>query len=136
MNNSSGILVDLKRCTGCDACTLACQQEHFLSPGDSFIRVQTVGGPGVDEPSGKFPDLHLYWRPLIQKGCNLCQERTRSGFETACVENCYTDALTYGNLSDPQSVISLKIAELTNAGRVIHQAEPFLATRENVYYAY
>jgi Fe-S-cluster-containing dehydrogenase component len=136
MNNSNGILVDLKRCTGCDACTLACQQEHALAPGNSFVHVETIGGPGSDEPLGKFPDLHLYWRPLIQKGCNLCQERTKADFETACVENCYTKALTYGDLADPQSVISHKINELTRAGRVIHQAEPFLATRENIFNAY
>ena len=136
MNDGNGILVDLVRCTGCDACTLACQQEHALKPGSSYIRVETIGGPGVDEPLGKFPDLHLSWRPLFLKGCNLCSGRVSAGANPACMENCYTNALTYGDLSDPQSAVSLKIEELTQAGRVIHEAEPFLGTRENILYAY
>ena len=135
MNSSNGILVDLKRCTGCDACTLACQQEHGLPPGSSFVRVQTMGRPGVDEPLGKFPDLLMGWRPLFMKGCNLCAERTGAGFSPACVANCYTDALTYGDPSDPQSAVAHKIAELTGAGRALRQAEPFLGTRDGILYA-
>lgn len=35
-------VVDLRRCDGCEKCTAACQQEHYLSKDQTWIKVYTM----------------------------------------------------------------------------------------------
>lgn len=70
------IITDLDRCTGCQACTVACAQENHLKPEVLWTRVQQIG------PSGKFPELHMYFLPLACQHCG----------DPACVRACPTGA--------------------------------------------
>lgn len=38
-------VVDLRRCDGCEMCTRACQQAHYLAKDQSWIKVYTVVSP-------------------------------------------------------------------------------------------
>lgn len=69
------MVIDLKRCNGCNACVLACKQEHFLPPHIFRCRVLT-------EESGTFPNVK---KALIPIQCNQCRE-------PVCVEACPTKA--------------------------------------------
>jgi DMSO reductase iron-sulfur subunit len=70
------ILTDLDRCTGCQACSIACKQENNVSLGAFWTRVYEVG------PTGKFPELEMYFLPLT---CQHCED-------PACVRVCPTGA--------------------------------------------
>lgn len=50
-----GMVIDLERCIGCHACTVACNAEHDLPAGAEWNRVETEGGDGMDEPAGTYP---------------------------------------------------------------------------------
>lgn len=65
-----GLVIDLERCTGCNACTVACKVEHGIEFG-SGIRVDTVGGPHRDSPAGIYPNLSMYFLPVP---CMQCEE--------------------------------------------------------------
>lgn len=40
------MLIDLKRCDGCRACTAACGKEHHVPPGQEWIKVYRMQGEG------------------------------------------------------------------------------------------
>ena len=72
-----GMVIDLKKCIGCWACTMTCKEEHFLPPGVFWNRV-LIG------ETGKFPAVVKQMYPVL---CNHCKE-------AACVEVCPTGATT------------------------------------------
>lgn len=71
------MVVDLQRCVGCDACTVACKQEHDLPIGLTWNPVLTVG------PVGSFPELSACYFP---KQCMHCDN-------APCIEACPTGAM-------------------------------------------
>ena len=48
-----GILVDVDYCTGCEACVLACQQEHGYSEKEFGIKITKLGPLHIDEASSR-----------------------------------------------------------------------------------
>lgn len=70
-----GLVIDLKRCVGCNACTLACKQEHGTPAGVHFARV-------VTREVGSYPTTRRTFLPVL---CNHCQD-------APCAEVCPTGA--------------------------------------------
>ena len=69
------MVIDLNRCIGCDACTIACRQIHGTSKGILYARI-------VKYEIGKYPEAKLAFLPLL---CMHCAE-------PPCVEVCPTEA--------------------------------------------
>ncbi|RMG54916.1 MAG: 4Fe-4S dicluster domain-containing protein [Acidobacteria bacterium] len=59
-----GMVIDLKRCVGCNACTIACKQEHGTPPDIHFARV-------VTREVGTYPHAKRTFLPLL---CNHCED--------------------------------------------------------------
>ena len=73
-----GMVIDLKRCMGCQTCAVACKLENDEPPGIWWNRVLTVGGPDIDTPSGTTPNLEMSFLPLA---CQHCRD-------PPCVDVC------------------------------------------------
>ena len=56
------LVIDLKRCNGCQACVVACKAENLTGPG---IRWDWV----MDEERGTYPDTTRYFIPMICMHC-------------------------------------------------------------------
>ncbi|MFN3534008.1 MAG: oxidoreductase [Desulfatiglandales bacterium] len=87
-----GLLIDYEYCTGCQACNVACAQEHNWPPGVSGMKVFEH----VQEVPGKEP--YLMYMPYPTELCILCRPRTKKGLEPACVKHCMANVLTWGTL--------------------------------------
>ena len=130
------ILINLKRCTGCWTCSLACKVGNKLAEDEWWQHVRTLGsGTGIDEPAGTWPDVHMSWMPMHTTDCTLCGERTESGQEPYCTYNCPTRAMTFGDMEDSQSPISVRMQELREKGYSIYQLPAWERTRPEIYYA-
>jgi Fe-S-cluster-containing dehydrogenase component/Ni/Fe-hydrogenase subunit HybB-like protein len=71
-----GFAIDLRKCIGCHACTIACKAEHEIPVGVNRCWVKTV-------EKGSFPDTRRFFFPVL---CNQCAE-------APCVRICPTSAL-------------------------------------------
>lgn len=70
-----GMVIDLKRCIGCNACTIACKAENATPPGVFWSRV-------LEREVGKFPSAKRIFLPIL---CNHCKS-------PPCKEVCPTGA--------------------------------------------
>jgi len=61
-----GMLIDLRKCVGCYACTVGCISENKLPPG-------VVYRPVLSEETGKFPNTRLKFTP---RPCMQCERPT------------------------------------------------------------
>lgn len=66
-NGTAAMYVDLKRCIGCDACSLACKQEFNLPIGEQWTRV--YGGERGDYPSVNVQVLPMRCQQCAQAPC-------------------------------------------------------------------
>jgi Fe-S-cluster-containing dehydrogenase component/formate-dependent nitrite reductase membrane component NrfD len=71
-----GFVIDLRKCIGCHACTIACKSEHDIPVGANRCWVKTV-------EKGTFPDTQRLFFPVL---CNQCEE-------APCLNICPTGAL-------------------------------------------
>ncbi len=70
-----GMLIDLKKCIGCHACSVACKEAHGTRPGVRRSRV-------TRELEGVYPDVRMTSYPML---CMHCEN-------APCVEICPTGA--------------------------------------------
>lgn len=71
-----GFAIDLRKCIGCHACTIACKAEHQIPVGVNRCWVKTV-------EKGSFPDTRRFFFPVL---CNQCTD-------APCARICPTSAL-------------------------------------------
>ena len=71
-----GFAIDLRKCIGCHACTIACKAEHDIPIGVNRCWVKTV-------EHGTFPDTRRLFFPVL---CNQCDD-------APCMTICPTNAL-------------------------------------------
>lgn len=86
-----GMVIDTKRCVGCNACTTACKIANNVPEGIFWTRALTDGGDAPDTPKGTFPNVQMRY---ITVGCQHCEN-------PACVKACPVGA-TY---KDPETGI-------------------------------
>jgi Fe-S-cluster-containing dehydrogenase component len=81
------IVLDLDKCIGCHACTIACKTQNNTDMETDWAWVQPAGDPkareGQDIPAGVYPNLSLFWVPVLCMHCG----------NPPCVAQCPTGSL-------------------------------------------
>lgn len=95
------VIYEEKKCDGCQACVNACPYNVIL---------------------------YIQEKNIIEK-CNLCVHRIDKGLEPFCVICCEGQAIFFGDLNDPNSLVSQKIGS-----REVFQLKPEVGTSPSVYY--
>ncbi len=72
-----GMIIDLARCVGCDACTIACKTENATPPGIYYA-------PVFRKEVGKFPQAKVLFLPTL---CMHCAD-------APCMKACPTGAIS------------------------------------------
>lgn len=103
------VAIDNDRCIGCRYCIVACPYgARSFDFGESYEQ-EMVGYNDVSSPEygtergerkkGKTP------MGTVRK-CSFCYHRLQRGEEPACVETCIGDARYFGDINNPNSVVS------------------------------
>lgn len=170
------MVIDLNRCTGCHACTVACKAENQLPDGITRSRVveREVGiYPAVRRIFRKQACMHCQKAPCIEvcptgasrhtgygtveietklcigcgycvqacpygarvlnrqtgypEKCTFCLHRIEEGLKPACETTCIGRAIVSGDLNDPHSEVSRRVAEAQS----LH---PEYGTKPSIYY--
>ena len=89
------MVIDLQRCVGCSACSIACRNENNVPDGIYWSNK-------ITETSGTFPNVRYHYIPTL---CNHCEN-------APCVRGCPTGAmhkLDNGiTMHDPKKCIGCK----------------------------
>jgi menaquinone reductase, iron-sulfur cluster-binding subunit len=136
--NPDGITAQIwERCIGCRHCMVACP----------YARRYFNWGPPTwpSDGSSLNPDVATRPQDVVEK-CTLCHHRIRAAFERAavdeepladealrrlpaCAQSCPSQAITFGDLADPESELS-RLAKGPRAFRLLPEA----GTRPKVIY--
>jgi len=84
--------VDLRRCIGCHACSVACKTAHDVPLGVFPVRVRWL-----PRPEG---DGHAFVPVFSESECKDDPASTEAGLAPACVRACPTDAIRFGEYGD------------------------------------
>lgn len=126
------VVIDHDRCIGCRYCVTACPYgarsfDFGESYSDEMQCADDVLVPEWGVPSSKRAALKI---PIgTVRKCTFCVHRTARGEEPACCETCIGDARYFGDLDDPESLVSM-LASSTRAFRLRED----MGTEPRVYY--
>lgn len=110
-----GMVIDTKRCVGCNACTTACKIANNVPEGIFWTRALTYGGDAPDTPKGTFPNVQMHY---ITVGCQHCEN-------PACTKVCPVGA-TY---KDPETGIVRQDYDKCIGCRMCIAACPYTSVR-------
>lgn len=112
------VMMDYERCIGCRYCQMACPY------GSRSFNWQTFSGENTAVPAYGTPEIERRPRGVVEK-CSFCYQRIDRGLELgltpgvdreatpACVNACPAGARFFGDLNDPESTVSQKLAAHT-----------------------
>lgn len=92
--SKNGLLIHYDYCTGCQSCSVACQQEHGFPAGKSGVKVTEYVYEAVKKP------VAVDFLPFITELCDLCSKRCNEGELPACVKHCQAACMNFGPISE------------------------------------
>ncbi len=113
-----GMVIDLRKCVGCNACTIACGQENATPPGVFWSKVLIY-------ETGDYPKARLHFLPML---CMHCEA-------APCLEACPTGATYRGEGGTILVDDSLCIACRYCIMACPYEARSYNSTRPREYYS-
>jgi len=97
------VLIDQEKCQGHGECVKACPYGVIdVNPEQDYFSGQNPPFEGIAE-------AHRMHPPGKASTCTLCVHRIEQGREPACVEECPSKVMVFGDLDDPKSPIREKL---------------------------
>ena len=103
-----GLLIDYEYCTGCQACEVACKEEHDLPVGKWGIRVDNDGPWQKDDSNDAGNCFNWNIIPVPTDLCDGCAARVARGRKPTCVHHCEADVMRFGPIDELAAELARK----------------------------
>lgn len=97
------VIVDYETCIACGACITACPYNARTFNHE--------GGIYFDAAEQAPYEAYGIQRSHVVEKCIFCHDRVEQGLPTACTVNCPAKARYFGDLEDPESDVSVRLAQ-------------------------
>ncbi len=122
-----------RMCNHCDnpPCVPVCPVKAIYKRGDGVVLIDSSKCIGCGYCVQACPYGAIYKNPDrgTSDKCTLCEHRLAQGLLPACATNCFGKAIYFGDLADPNSVVSKLIRE-----NKVHVLKPEMGTDPMVFY--
>lgn len=112
-----GLVIDKKKCIGCDACTIACKHNNGTPPGTFWCSVD-------HQEMGAYPNAYMDYTPIL---CMHCAN-------APCVSNCPTGA----SIKNANGIVTVDTDKCIGCRQCIvvcpYSARSYHATAAESYY--
>jgi dimethyl sulfoxide reductase iron-sulfur subunit len=115
--------VNYERCIGCRYCMVACPYDNRVFNWRKPEQVPPPSVTVVGETPARF-------KGVVEK-CTFCVQRVTDGLLPRCIIACPTGARTFGDLDDPDSVVSVQLRD-----RPSYVVFPERGTEPSLHYLY
>jgi Fe-S-cluster-containing dehydrogenase component len=107
-------------CQHCEnaPCEAAAKDGAVYRRADGIVMLDPDKAVGQQQLVNACPYRVIFWNEELQlpQKCNMCAHRLDEGEKVPrCVESCPTGAMVFGDLDDPQSEVSQRLAEVSAA---------------------
>jgi len=120
-------------CFHCDnaPCIAAATNNAIYRRADGIILIDPVKAVGQQGVVSSCPYGRIYWNASanIPQKCTFCAHLVDQGKNPRCVDACPESVITFGDLDDPTSKVSMMLAS-----NVTYVMSPALGTEPNVHY--
>ena len=90
-----GLIIQYEFCTGCHSCEVACKKELDLPKGQFGIKLLEYGPVKKEDGCWDY-----FFIPAPTDLCDLCSERIEAGKIPACVHNCQSKVMEFGDVEE------------------------------------
>ena len=108
MAKQYGLLIDYQFCTGCQACEVACKEEHDFPVGKWGIRVYNDGPWQKDDSKDSGNCFNWNIIPVPTDLCDGCADRVARGRKPTCVHHCEADVMRFGPIEELAAELAAK----------------------------
>ena len=106
-----------KLCNHCEtpACVEACPTEASYIAEDGSVQINPEECIGCKSCIAACPyEVRYMLEEGVAAKCTLCEHRTAHGLVPECVDTCLTGARIFGDVANPESDISKRLAEVND----------------------
>lgn len=138
-----GMVIDLRRCVGCQTCTMACKMSNNLPKDMLWLKVKDEAGSTLDVATGTYPNLSMRYTPVNCMHCTnapcaaVCPTkatyRNEQGIVVqdsslcvgcgACIAACPYEGVRTMNVGEPEFYLDIELGHATAPRHVANTVE-------------